>query len=150
LTKHIKMKKLVLFHILALLLLSACSPKYILRVNPETKTKFGFEVTAPNIAVFFVENVNSPIGVSNIDRHKKIADSLYEEYGPARDNFFIARTDAKDFKFSLKKKTYYIEVQNLPQRTAMIIFNGRCKPAVYFEPEKYSKIIKDSQIINIE
>src|SRR5690606_370326 len=122
------MKKLTLLCVSALLFLISCSPKYIVKVHPDTKIKFGFTATAPNVGVFFVENVNNPIGLSDTNYHQKIADKLYNKYGPARDNFYIGRTNAKEFKFNLKKRTYYIEVQNLPQRTAMIIFDGKHKP----------------------
>ena len=135
------MKKLIFFTICTVLLLYSCTSKYLVKVNPTTKTKFGFEITEPSFAVFFVENVNSEVGLKNIDQHNKIANKLYNKYGPARDDFFIAKTNAKDFKFNLKNVSYYIEIQKLPQRTAMILFDGKHKPIVYFEPKKYEKII---------
>ena len=136
------MKKLIFFTICTVLLLYSCTSKYLVKVNPTTKTKFGFEITEPSFVVFFVENVNSEVGLKNIDQHNKIANKLYNKYGPARDDFFIAKTNAKDFKFNLKNVSYYIETQKLPQRTAMIIFDGKHKPNVYFEVEKYEEIIK--------
>ena len=136
-----RMKKNIFFSICIVLLLNSCTTKYLVKVDAENKTKFGFEITEPNVAVLFVENINSEIGLSNINQHNKIADRMYNKYGPARDDFFIAKTNAKDFKFNLKNVSYYIEIQKLPQRTAMILFDGKHKPIVYFEPKKYEKII---------
>lgn len=137
-----RIKKSTFFSICLVVLLNSCTSKYLVKVDAETKTKFGFEITEPYVAVFFVENVNSKIGLTNIDQHNKIADRMYNKYGPARDDFFIAKTNAKDFKFNLKNVSYYIVVQKLPQRTAMIIFDGKHRPKVYSEPEKYEEIIK--------
>lgn len=136
------MKSTTLLYLSALLLLASCSPKYIARVNPDTKTKFGFEATTPSVGIFFVENENTAIGLLGVEQHNKMADKMYNKYSPARTDFYIGQTNAKDFKFNLKKKTYYIETKNLPQRTAMIIFDGKHKPTVYFESEKYEAIIK--------
>lgn len=136
------MKFLLLFSFL--FALTACKSKYIQQVNPDTKAKFGFEITAPNKAVFFVEN--KTIESENISIHNEIANSMYNKYGPARDNFHIANTDAKDFKFNLNEKTYCIEVEKLPKRTAMILFDGKQKPTVEFNPKKYNKLINQMNI----
>lgn len=132
------MKIIVL--VLALFTLGSCSKKYVQQVNSNTKTKFGFEITAPSKAVCFVTNQKIPIS-GNIGKHEEIANSLYNKYGPATDNFFIASTNAKDVKFNLADKTYYIEMDQLPKRTAMILFDGKHKPVVEFNPKKYGKRI---------
>ncbi len=132
------MKIIVFF--LALITLGSCSNMYVQQVNANTKTKFGFEISAPGKAVFFVTNQKIPSS-GNISKHEKIANSLYNKYGPATDNFFIASTNAKDVKFNLGDKNYYIEVEQLPKRTAMILFDGQHKPMVEFNPKKYDKRI---------
>ncbi len=136
-SKQLRMRILVSF--LFLLALTSCSTKYIEQVNSDKKTRFGFEITAPSKAIYFVENKN--IGDSTSKNHTKIANSMYNKYGPARDNFFIGTTNAKDFKFNLANKTYYIAVENLPKKTAMILFDGEHKPVVVFNPNKYNRLI---------
>ena len=133
------MKNIAFF--IMLLALTSCSKRFIQEVNPNTKTKFGFEVSAPSKAVYFVTNQKIPASEHNVNLHQKIANSLYNKYGPATDNFFIASTNAKDVKFNLGEKTYYIDVEQLPKRTAMILFDGRHKPKVEFNPEKYGKLV---------
>lgn len=131
--------KLILF--IFLLGLTSCSSKYIKEVNPETKTKFGFEIPAPNQAVFFVENKNIKISGNKVNNHIAVANAMYHKHGPAKDNFFIGITNARDFKFNLANKTYYITVENLPKRTAMILFDGEHKPNIAFNYRNYSKLI---------
>lgn len=143
------MKKIALFYIFAVLILNACTSKYIIQVSPETKTKFGFEIVAPNKAVFFVENINTTIGIADTAQHKEIADRLYNKYGPSKDNFYVGRTNAKDFKFNLGNTSYYIDVKSLPRRNAVILFDGKHKPSLCFKPEKYEiellKILKSTK-----
>ncbi len=119
--------------------LASCSRKYIEQVSPNKKTKFGFEVTAPSKAVYFVEN--NTISNRTSDNHIKMANAMYNKFGPARDDFFIGTTNAKDFKFNLADKSYYIAIENLPRRTAMILFDGSRKPVVVFNPNRYNKLI---------
>lgn len=133
------MKNITFF--LMLLTLTSCSRRYIQKVNPNTKTKFGFEISAPSKAVCFVTNQKISASERRVNLHQKIANSLYNKYGPATDDFFIASTNAKDVKFNLDEKTYYIDVEQLPNRTAMILFDGRHKPVVKFNPKKYGKLI---------
>lgn len=127
---------------LVMLLSTSCATKYIVKVDPEIKPEFGFEVTAPNKAIFFVENLDSKNRTSRLLWHKEISGRLYKKYGPSEDGFIITQTNARDFKFNLKEKTYYIEVKNLPRRTAMILFDGKHRPIVCFNPDKYGDWIK--------
>lgn len=131
----------IFISIFLILGLGSCSPKYIEIVNSDTKTKFGFEISAPNQAVYFVENKKSTSVNDRNNSHENIANALYNKYGPARDNFFIGTTNARDFKFNLINKTYYIAVEKLPKRNAMILFDGRHKPIVKFNPKKYYRFI---------
>lgn len=120
--------------------LSSCRTASIQQVNSDIKTKFGFEITTPNKAVFFVENKQSKERIS--DHHSEIADLLYQQFGPATDDFFIAKTNARDLKFNLADKTYYIDVEKLPKRTAMILFDGKHKPIIEYNPKNYRKLIE--------
>lgn len=136
------MKKLTTIGLLTLLSLTSCNTRFIQKVNPETKTKFGFEVTAPNKAVFFVDN--DKIETTNIasENYIKTTNILYNTYGPATDEFYIGRTNAKDLKFNLNEQTYYIEVSKLPKRTAMVLFDGKHKPKLVFRSKNYESLIK--------
>lgn len=53
----------------------SCRTSSVQQVNSDIKTKFGFEITTPNKAVFFVENKKNKDRVS--DHHLEIADLLY-------------------------------------------------------------------------
>ena len=119
---------------------TSCRTSSVQQVNSDIKTKFGFEITTPNKAVFFVENKKSKDRVS--DLHSEIADLLYQQFGPATDDFFIAKTNARDFKFNLADKTYYIDVEKLPKNTAMILFDGKHKPIIEYNPKNYRKLIE--------
>ncbi|NRS90336.1 hypothetical protein HNQ02_003276 [Flavobacterium sp. 7E] len=117
--------------------LISCSPKYIHLVKSDTKPKFGFEIPAPSKAVFFVENEKNSLDKNYINT----ANLLYNKYGPATDNFVIGLTDASDFIFKLGDKTYYIDVKKLPKSTAMLLFDGKHKPTVIFNPKRFEKFI---------
>ncbi len=130
-----------IFIVFAVLLgVVSCRTSSVQQVNSDIKTKFGFEITTPNKAVFFVENKKSKDRVS--DLHSEIADLLYQQFGPATDDFFISKTNARDLKFNLADKTYYIDVEKLPKRTAMILFDGKHKPIIQFNPKNYRKLIE--------
>ena len=136
------MKNVTTISLLILLHLTACSSRFIQKVSPETKTKLGFEITAPSKCAFFVENEQIKSTNYDTEDYKKLTDKLYNKYGPATDTFFIGRTNAKDFKFNLNGETYYLEVSKLPQRTAMVLFDGKNAPKVVFRSKKYEKFIK--------
>lgn len=129
----------ILIVVPVLLAFTSCSTRYIQQVPSDTKTKFGFAITGPNKAVYFVEN--EKINHSKPNNHAQLANALYNAYGPARDDFYVANTNDLDFKFNLADKTYYIAVENLPKRTAMILFDGKHKPIVAFNPRRYNKLI---------
>ena len=131
--------KIVLF--VVLFALTSCATKNIQKVNPDLKTKFGFEITAPTKAVYFVTNQKIPVDVNKINDHQRIANYLYSIYGPATDDFFIAVTNAKDVKFNIGGKSYYIEIEQLAKRNAMILFDGKNKPLIEFDPKKYDRLI---------
>ena len=138
------MKKKALLYILFYGLLSSCSSRFIQQVNPDTKIKFGFEINGPNKAIYFVENATREVDDTTLKNHTDMANTLYNKYGPATDQLYVGATNAKDFKFNLKGKTYYIAVENLPQRTAMILFNGKSKPIIELRSAKYHQKIKRS------
>lgn len=125
--------------------LSSCGSKYIQEVSAAQKTKFGFEITAPNQAIYFV--TNEKIEFRNITKNnpEKIANVLYNKYGPARDDFFIGSTNAIDFKFNLENKTYYIAIDKFRKRNAMLLFDGKHKPKIEFNPKKYNQLIIKSK-----
>ncbi|MFC6268531.1 hypothetical protein [Frigoriflavimonas asaccharolytica] len=136
------MKKLTLISTLIILSLTSCNSRFIENVEAGKKTKFGFEVTAPNKTVYFVEN--EKINTSQIEsiKFKNTTNKLYNNYGPATDIFYIGRTNAKDLKFNLNDKTYYLEISKLPKRNAMVLFDGKHKPKIVFKSKKFEKLIK--------
>ena len=138
---QLKLMMRILIVFAVLLGLNSCRTALVQQVNSDVKTKFGFEITTPNKAVFFVENKQSKERIS--DHHSEIADLLYQQFGPATDYFFIAKTNARDLKFNLADKTYYIDVEKLPKRTAMILFDGKHKPIIEYNPKNYRKMIEE-------
>lgn len=112
------------------------------KVSPDTKTNFGFEITAPSTCAFFVENEQIKRVDYDQEAYKKLTNKLYNKYGPASDTFYIGRTSAKDFKFNLNGETYYLEVSKLPKRTAMVLFDGKNAPKIVFRPKNYEKFIQ--------
>lgn len=133
--------KIIIVLFLSLGIIS-CKTKYIQEVNPNLKTKFGFEVSSGIKAVYFIENENIEICESCLISHNSISSLMYSTYGPAKDDFYIGSTNARDFKFNLANKSYYIDIHDLPKRTAMILFDGKKKPIIEFNPKKYEKLIR--------
>lgn len=136
--KNLKLKHLS-FVFLLLFAFSSCSSRYIKLVSPETKTEFGITVIAPSTAIFFVENLNVK---GDNEVHTKLANSLYNQYGPATDKRVVGRTDARQLKFRLKDKTYLIDITKLKKRTAMILFDGKSKPIIEYKTKKYRSLIQ--------
>lgn len=132
------LNRLPLFLVL-FLVISSCSSRYIKVVSPDTKTAFGITLKAPAQAIFFVENVNV---TGDNERHTNLANSLYNQYGPATDKRVVGRTDAKQLKFILKDKTYLIDITKLKKRTALILFDGKNKPIIEYKTKKYRSLIQ--------
>lgn len=137
------MKNLNLRHLtfvfLLLFVVSSCASRYIKVVSPDTKTEFGITLKAPSEAIFFVENVNIT-GDNQV--HTNLANSLYNQYGPATDKRVVGRTDARQLKFILKDKTYLIDITKLKKRTALILFDGKNKPIIEYKTKKYRPLIQ--------
>lgn len=150
----IQMKNLknTIIHILCLLtilvVLNGCSSKHIKKVNKDIKTDFGITVTSPSQGIFFVENQKVAASEEEIEIHKKTADSIYNTYGPATDNRFVGRTNARELKFITAKKTYLIDITMLNKRTAMVLFDGKNKPVLKYNPKKYKSIVEKHFIAN--
>lgn len=124
-----------------IIFLNSCSSKYIKLVNPDTKTEFRITLTAPSQGIFFVEN--EKVNASNkktIENHTRTANSIYNKYGPASDKRFVGITNARQLKFNIKDKTYLIDVSKLKKRTAMILFDGKNKPIIEYNPKKYNQL----------
>lgn len=147
-----KNSKNTIIHISCLLLLlvvlNACSSKHIKKVNQDIKTDFGITVTSPSQGIFFVENQKVAASEEEIEIHKKTADFIYNKYGPATDNRFVGRTNARELKFITAKKTYLIDVTMLDKRTAMVLFDGKNKPVIKYNPKKYNSIVEKHFIAN--
>ncbi|PDS25880.1 hypothetical protein, partial [Flavobacterium branchiophilum] len=130
------------FAILFINFLNSCSSKYIKLVSAETKTEFGFTIIAPSQCIFFVENTKVNATSSQIENHTKIANSIYNKFGPSSDKLFVGRTNARQLKFSITDKTYFIDITQLKKRTAMVIFDGKNKPIIEYNVEKYNNLVK--------
>ncbi len=104
----------VLPFILLFLFVCSCSPQMIRLAVPEDKADFG--ISAPSKALFFVENENRAASEDLINTHKEIADRLYREFGGATEYMMVARTNAKAFKFSNGRITWFVDVQKFPKK----------------------------------
>lgn len=132
--------KLFTYYFLIVILLSSCSSRYIKSVSPDVKTAFGITLTAPSQGVFFVENEKVVGSKDKIDIHTKTANLIYNNYGPATNKRFVGRTNARQLKFSTKKKTYLIDITKFKKRTAMVMFDGERKPIIVYNPAKYPQL----------
>lgn len=133
--------RLFIYFFLIITFLNSCSSRYIKKVNPDTKTEFGITLTAPSQGIFFVENEKVNISNKNtIENHTKTANSIYNKYGPSTDKRFLGRTNARQLKFNIKDKTYLIDITKFKDRTAMILFDGKNKPIIEYNPKKYYQL----------
>ncbi|SDJ16240.1 hypothetical protein [Chryseobacterium jejuense] len=126
--------------ILLFLLVCSCSPKIIRVATPEDKADFG--ISNPSKALFFVENENITTSESHISNHKEVADNLYRQFGGATDRVMVGRTNAQTFKFSNGTTTWFVNVQNFPKRTAMILFDGKNEPIIEYNTKNYERLVK--------
>ncbi len=126
--------------ILLFLLISSCSPRMTRLANPEDKADFG--ISNSSKALFFVENEKITAPENRISTHKEIADSLYRQFGGATERIMVARTNAQTFTFSNGATTWFVNVQNFPKRTAMILFDGKNEPIIEYNPKSYVRMVK--------
>lgn len=134
--------KLFIYFFLIITFSNSCSSRHIKKVNPDTKTEFGMTLTAPSQGIFFVEN--EKVGASNkktIENHTRAANSIYNNYGPSTDKRFVGRTNVRQLKFNIKDKTYLIDITEFKHRTAMILFDGKNKPIIEYNPKKYNQLV---------
>lgn len=131
--------KIFLF-ILLFLLVCACSPKVTRLAVPGDKADFG--VSSPSKALFFVENENITASEEHISNHKKVADNFYKQFGGATERVMVGRTNAKAFKFSNGTTTWFVNVQDFPKRTAMILFDGKNEPIIEYNIQNYERLVK--------
>lgn len=134
--------------LIILVVLNGCSSKHIKKVNQDIKTDFGITLTSPSEGIFFVENQKVAASEEEIEIHKKTADFIYNKYGPATDNRFVGRTNARELKFITAKKTYLIDITMLNKRTAMVLFDGKNKPVIKYNPKKYNSNVEKHFIAN--
>ncbi len=130
----------ILSFIMLFLLLYSCSPKMFRLATSDDKANF--RISNPSKAVFFVENENITASEDCIRDHKEIADRFYRESGGATERLMIARTNAKTFKFSNGTTIWFVDVQNFPKRTAMILFDGKNEPLIEYNPKNYEHFVK--------
>ncbi len=126
--------------ILLFLLVCACSPKVTRLAVPEDKADFG--ISNPSKALFFVENESINASEEHISNHKKVADNLYRQFGGATERVMVGRTNAKAFKFSNGTTTWFVNVQDFPTRTAMILFDGKNEPIIEYNTKNYERLVK--------
>lgn len=119
--------------------LNSCSPQYVKLVDSDTPVDFGMTFTAPSQGIFFVENESASDSQENIQYHLRSANSIFNAYGPSTDQRYLGRTNARQLKFNLKKKTYLIDITKLKHRTAMIMFDGKNKPIIEYDAKKYKQ-----------
>lgn len=133
------MKKQLLLYSWVILFFTSCSSRYVVVVSPETKMEFGIMLEAPSKGMFFVEN--EKVGGQNVE-HTNTANSLYNKYGPATDQMFVGRTNARQLKFKTEGQTYLVDITKFKKRTAMVIFDGKNKPIITFNVKRYRSLAK--------
>ena len=133
------MMKNILTSIIILLFATSCSTKIIRKAQEGEKSHFG--ITSPSKAVFFVENENIEADEKQVKNHTEKANHIYNLFGFATDAMIVGRTNAKTFKFTKDKKSWFVDVNKMPKRTAMILFDGSGKPMIEYDSEKYLPLV---------
>lgn len=134
------MRKFFFRSTLFLLLISlSCAPRIIRSAYKGEKADFG--ITSPSKAAFFVENETIESTDEQVKLHIQTANKIYNQFGFSTDQMMVGRTNAKTFKFSNGKKTWFVAVKNLKNRTAMVLFDGSTKPVIEYNPDLYSNLI---------
>ena len=132
-------KKILFATLLVLLFATSCSPTIIRNAQEGEKSDFG--ITSPSKAVFFVENENIEADEKQVKTHTETANHIYNLFGFATDLMMVGRTNAKNFKFTKGKKTWFVDVKKMQKRTAMILFDGSKKPIIEYDSEKYLPLV---------
>lgn len=133
-------RKLFLASLTIVLIGISCSPKIIRNAKEGERSDFG--ITSPSKAAFFVENENIQAEEGLMKKHTETANQIYDSFGSATDLMLVGRTNAKTFKFTKGKKTWFVDVNQMTNRTAMILFDGAEKPMVEYDVEKYLPLVK--------
>ena len=141
-------KKLILVSLAIFLVCITCSPKIIR--NPKNGEKSDFGITSPSKAAFFVENENIKAEEELVKKHTETANQIYGLFGSATDLMLVGRTNAKTFKFTKGKKTWFVDVKQMKKRTAMILFDGSGKPIIEYDVENYLPLVKRHLSENLE
>lgn len=126
--------------IMLFLLVCSCSPRMVRLATPEDKADFG--ISNPSKALFFVENEKVTAPENRISNHKEVVDGLYRQFGGATESVMVARTNAQTFKFSNGRTTWFVNVQNFPKRTAMILFDGENEPIIEYNTKNYERLVR--------
>jgi len=133
-------KNFLISTIIILLTSISCSPKIIRNWKEGERLDFG--ITSPSKAAFFVENENIQAEEELVKKHTETANHIYGLFGTATDLMLVGRTNAKTFKFTKGKKTWFVDVNQMTKKTAMILFDGSEKPMVEYDIEKYLPLVK--------
>ncbi|MCL1938523.1 MAG: hypothetical protein FWF52_09045 [Candidatus Azobacteroides sp.] len=136
-TKMDSNKKTGLIILSVTLMFYSCSSVVRLAKSDE---KAAIQLAPPTQAVFFVAKENVVANV-NLEKHTREADRLYDKYGPATEIFLIGRTNAQTFIFNNKEKKWHVDVNKLKNQSAMILFDGKHKPFITYNVNKYEKTI---------
>ncbi len=134
--------KLFSSYFLCIMFLNSCSSGYIKLVDSDVKTEFGITLTAPAQGIFFVQNKKVDAFKSEIESHNKAASSIYNNYGPATNERFVGKTNARQLKFHTRDKTYLIDITKFKRRTALIVFDGQKKPVISYNVKKYNFLVE--------
>lgn len=129
------MKKYIVF----LLLLASCSPKMI--THTIQKVKADVATSDGSKMILFVENENILATPTEIDQHKEMVKSIYKQFGGVTSSLPMFVTTSKIFRFGLDKNFWVVDANKMKKRTAMILFDGKNKPIIEYQAEKYPVLI---------
>lgn len=133
-------KKLFFTSFTIFLISISCSPRIIRNWKEGERSDFG--IASPSKAAFFVENETIQAEEELVERHTETANQIYGLFGSATDRMLVGRTNAKTFKFTKGKRTWFVDVGQMNKRTAMILFDGSQKPMVEYDVERYLPLVK--------
>lgn len=135
----ISFSRLKYFLLGSILLLGSCSPKLITRTFEKKSSDLRF--LDGTKAILFVENRDLMQNRKELEHHNQTTKSLFQQFGMVTISLPMFSTSGKVFQFGTGDFFWVVDMNHAKKRTAMIIFDGKQKPVIEYNPDKYAELI---------
>jgi hypothetical protein len=105
--------------------------------NLTAQEPLSLTISGPSQAILFVTNPVHKSTDFRMRQHDTATAALLKEANGSTSRLITTRTDAQIITCIVNKDKWVINVANLKQRNAMIVFDGRKKPVQVLEPHAY-------------